>query len=50
MKALIFSNFLLLNSEETEVFVLGPKMMGNVASNQMFPLDGITLVTTSSTV
>lgn len=37
------SNFLLLNSDETKVIALGPKKLGDIMSNQILVLDGITL-------
>ena len=43
------SNFLLLNSDKTEVIVLGPKHLRNSLSNDITTLDGIT-VASSSTV
>lgn len=37
------SNFLLLNSDKTEVIVIGPKHLRDTFSNQIATLDGITL-------
>ncbi|XP_034041739.1 uncharacterized protein LOC117524118, partial [Thalassophryne amazonica] len=49
IKTWMTSNFLLLNSDKTEVIVLGPKNLRNMVSNQILTLDGITL-TSSNTV
>lgn len=37
------SNFLLLNSDKTEVSELCPKIFRNIVSNQILTLDSITL-------
>jgi len=37
------ANFLLLNSDKTEVIVLGPENLRNMVSKQILTLDGITL-------
>ena len=41
-------NFLLLNSEKTEVIVLGPKHLRNSLSNDITTLDGITLASSTT--
>ena len=41
-------NFLLLNSDKTEVIVLGPQNLRNTISNDMLTLEGIALA--SSTI
>uniref|UniRef100_A0A3P9DJG7 B30.2/SPRY domain-containing protein n=1 Tax=Maylandia zebra TaxID=106582 RepID=A0A3P9DJG7_9CICH len=42
------ANFLLLNSDQTEVIVLGPENLRNMVSNQMRTLDGITLASSNA--
>ncbi|XP_034015853.1 uncharacterized protein LOC117501131, partial [Thalassophryne amazonica] len=49
IKTWMTSNFLFLNSDKTEVIVLGPTNLRNMVSNQILTLDGITL-TSSNTV
>uniref|UniRef100_A0A669EZ97 Reverse transcriptase domain-containing protein n=1 Tax=Oreochromis niloticus TaxID=8128 RepID=A0A669EZ97_ORENI len=43
IKTWMAANFLLLNSDKTEVIVLGPENLRNMVSNQILTLDGITL-------
>lgn len=42
------ANFLLLNSDQTEVIVLGPENLRNMVSNQILTLDGITLASSNT--
>ena len=49
IKTWMTDNFLLLNSDKTEVIVVGPKHLRNVLSNHLLSLDGIS-VASSSTV
>lgn len=49
IKTWMTHNFLLLNSDKTEVIVLGPKHLRNALSNNIASLDGITL-SSSTTV
>ena len=41
-------NLLLLNSDQTEVIVFGPKHLRNTLSNDIATLDGITLASSST--
>uniref|UniRef100_A0A668VFS2 Cyclic nucleotide-binding domain-containing protein n=1 Tax=Oreochromis aureus TaxID=47969 RepID=A0A668VFS2_OREAU len=42
------ANFLLLNSDKTEVIVLGPENLRNMVSKQILTLDGITLASSNT--
>uniref|UniRef100_UPI000D3040EA uncharacterized protein LOC112434934 n=1 Tax=Maylandia zebra TaxID=106582 RepID=UPI000D3040EA len=48
IKTWMAANFLLLNSDKTEVIVLGPKNLRNMVSNQILTLDGITLASSNA--
>ena len=48
IKSWMTCNFLLLNSDKTEVIVLGPKHLRNVLSNELTNLDGITLASSTT--
>lgn len=48
IKTWMNSNFLFLNSEKTEVFVLGLKKLINMVSNQILSLDGIALASSNT--
>ncbi|XP_030580839.1 uncharacterized protein LOC115777144, partial [Archocentrus centrarchus] len=48
IKAWMTSNFLLLNSDKTEILVLGPTNLRNMVSNQILTLDGITLASSNT--
>ncbi len=41
-------NFLLLNSDQTEVIVLGPKQLRNKLTNDITTLDGFTLASSTT--
>uniref|UniRef100_A0A8D3B260 Reverse transcriptase domain-containing protein n=1 Tax=Scophthalmus maximus TaxID=52904 RepID=A0A8D3B260_SCOMX len=48
IKAWMTCNFLLLNSEKTEVIILGPKHLRETLSDHIVTLDGITLASSST--
>uniref|UniRef100_A0A665ULH4 Reverse transcriptase domain-containing protein n=1 Tax=Echeneis naucrates TaxID=173247 RepID=A0A665ULH4_ECHNA len=48
IKVWMTGNFLLLNSDKTEVIVLGPKHLRKILSNHLISLDGITLASSST--
>uniref|UniRef100_A0A8D3C548 Reverse transcriptase domain-containing protein n=1 Tax=Scophthalmus maximus TaxID=52904 RepID=A0A8D3C548_SCOMX len=48
IKAWMTYNFLLLNSEKTEVIILGPKHLRETLSDHIVTLDGITLASSST--
>uniref|UniRef100_A0A669CMS1 Reverse transcriptase domain-containing protein n=1 Tax=Oreochromis niloticus TaxID=8128 RepID=A0A669CMS1_ORENI len=48
IKTWMAANFLLLNSDQTEVIVLGPENLRNMVSNQILTLDGITLASSNT--
>uniref|UniRef100_A0A669DXW8 Reverse transcriptase domain-containing protein n=1 Tax=Oreochromis niloticus TaxID=8128 RepID=A0A669DXW8_ORENI len=48
IKTWMAANFLLLNSDQTEVIVLGPENLRNMVSNQILTLDGITLASSNA--
>ncbi|MHC5954089.1 reverse transcriptase domain-containing protein, partial [Streptococcus pyogenes] len=48
IKSWMAANFLLLNSDKTEVIVLGPENLRNMVSNQILTLDGITLASSNA--
>ena len=48
IKTWMTANFLLLNSDKTEVIVLGPQHLRNTLSNDMATLDGITLASSTT--
>ena len=48
IKTWMTCNFLLLNSDKTEVIVLGPKHLRNTLSNDIATLDGITLASSTT--
>uniref|UniRef100_A0A3P9D8J8 Reverse transcriptase domain-containing protein n=1 Tax=Maylandia zebra TaxID=106582 RepID=A0A3P9D8J8_9CICH len=48
IKTWMAANFLLLNSDKTEVIVLGPENLRNMVSNQILTLDGITLASSNA--
>uniref|UniRef100_A0A669FAZ4 Reverse transcriptase domain-containing protein n=1 Tax=Oreochromis niloticus TaxID=8128 RepID=A0A669FAZ4_ORENI len=48
IKTWMAANFLLLNSDKTEVIVLGPENLRNMVSKQILTLDGITLASSNT--
>ena len=48
IKTWMAANFLLLNSDQTEVIVLGPENLRNMVSKQILTLDGITLASSNA--
>uniref|UniRef100_A0A665UBY4 Reverse transcriptase domain-containing protein n=1 Tax=Echeneis naucrates TaxID=173247 RepID=A0A665UBY4_ECHNA len=48
IKVWMTENFLLLNSDKTEVIVLSPKHLRKILSNHVISLDGITLASSST--
>uniref|UniRef100_A0A3Q0QRA2 Reverse transcriptase domain-containing protein n=1 Tax=Amphilophus citrinellus TaxID=61819 RepID=A0A3Q0QRA2_AMPCI len=48
LMAWMTSNFLLLNSDKTEVIVLDPTNLRNLVSNHILTLDGITLASSNT--
>uniref|UniRef100_A0AAZ1X7D6 RNA binding protein fox-1 homolog 1 n=1 Tax=Oreochromis aureus TaxID=47969 RepID=A0AAZ1X7D6_OREAU len=48
IKTWMAANFLLLNSDQTEVIVLGPENLRNMVSKQILTLDGITLASSNT--
>uniref|UniRef100_A0A3P8N944 Uncharacterized protein n=1 Tax=Astatotilapia calliptera TaxID=8154 RepID=A0A3P8N944_ASTCA len=48
IKTWMAANFLLLNSDQTDVIVLGPEKLRNMVSNQILTLDGITLASSNT--
>ncbi|XP_042341350.1 uncharacterized protein LOC121942262, partial [Plectropomus leopardus] len=48
VKAWMSRNFLMLNSDKTEVIVLGPKHLRSSFSNNLISLDGITLASSTT--
>uniref|UniRef100_A0A4W6G917 Reverse transcriptase domain-containing protein n=1 Tax=Lates calcarifer TaxID=8187 RepID=A0A4W6G917_LATCA len=48
IKIWMTSNFLLLNSDKTEIIIIGPEHIRNKVSNDVAPLDGIALAPSST--